>query len=212
MNKKECEIVNFLSELFPTVSCELNYENDIQLLIAVVLSAQTTDKAVNKVTEKLYKEYPTIKLLAKLNISDFESYFKRLGLYKVKSKNVYNLIKIVCEEYNGKVPNKREKLEKLPGVGRKTTNVMLAEFFKVPAFAVDTHVERISKRLKLAYANDSVLKVEQKLMKKFDKDLWIKLHHQFIHFGRYFCTARNPQCNQCKLTEYCREYKVYKKE
>ncbi len=207
MDKKVLDIVSYLNELFPEVSCELNYCNDIQLLIAVVLSAQTTDKAVNKVTEKLYADYPTINELVTLSEKEIEDYIKRLGLYKNKSKNVYNLCKIIYNDFAGVVPSCRKDLESLPGVGRKTANVMLAEYFNIPAFAVDTHVDRISKRLKLAYLKDNVNTVEKKLMKKFPKDTWIKLHHQFIHFGRYFCTARSPKCFECKLKMYCRDYK-----
>lgn len=207
MNDKVNAIINYFDEILPDVECELNYENDIQLLIAVVLSAQTTDKSVNKVTEVLYADCPTISELYKLEVGDIEEYIKRLGLYRNKSKNVFKLIKIIFEDYNGIVPNSYEKLVELPGVGRKTANVVLAEFFMVPAIAVDTHVERVSKRLKLAYMSDSVLKVEQKLMKKFPKEKWIKLHHQFIHFGRYICKAQSPQCSGCKLKKYCRYYK-----
>ncbi len=204
MNKKENDIVIYFDEILPNVVCELNYDNDLQLLIAVVLSAQTTDKAVNKVTEPLFAEYPTYKELYCLTMDQIQNYIKRLGLYKVKSKNVYHLIKIITEEYEGVVPSDYNALINLPGVGRKTANVVLAEYFGIPAIAVDTHVERVSKRLKLAYTPDSVLTVEKKLMKKFPKEKWIKLHHQFIHFGRYICKAQSPICENCKLTNYCR--------
>lgn len=210
MNSKEQDIVEYLNDVFPNVTCELNYENDLQLLIAVLLSAQTTDKAVNKVTEQLFKDYPTCNDLIKLDIAQIQAYIRRLGLYQVKSKNVYNLVNIINNDYACKVPNDYDALVALPGVGRKTANVVLAEYFKVPAIAVDTHVERISKRLKLAFTNDSVLKVEKKLMQKFPKDSWIKLHHQFIHFGRYICKAQNPECEKCRLQQYCRHYNKQK--
>ncbi len=203
MNKSEAILATF-NKLYPDVTCELNYDNDIQLLIAVVLSAQTTDKAVNKVGETFFKAYPTIDELIKLSITDIESAIKRLGLYKTKSKNVYLLIHEVYNQYGGVVPSNFDDLVSLPGVGRKTANVILAELFAIPAIAVDTHVERVSKRLKLAYINDNVLVVERKLKTKFPKDTWIKLHHQLIHFGRYFCRARNPRCSECELVEYCR--------
>lgn len=204
MNKKESDIIEYFDLILPNVTCELNYDNDIQLLIAVVLSAQTTDKAVNKVTEPLYERYPTCDDLYTLSVEEIQEFIKRLGLYKVKSKNVYNLIKIIKEDYDGSVPSAYNQLVDLPGVGRKTANVVLAEYFNIPAIAVDTHVERVSKRLKLAFAKDSVLTVEKKLMKKFPEEKWIKLHHQFIHFGRYICKAQSPNCEECKLTEYCR--------
>ncbi len=203
MNKRE-EILFVLDKYFPNVSCELNYENDIQLLIAVVLSAQTTDKAVNKVCDKFFKENPTINELILLSKEDIENSIKRLGLYKTKSKNIYLLIKDVYHKFNGVVPSKFDELVSLPGVGRKTANVVLAELFSVPAIAVDTHVERVSKRLKLAYLNDNVLDVERKLMNGFSNDKWIKLHHQLIHFGRYFCKAKNPKCSECDLIKHCR--------
>ncbi len=204
MKTKTEDILIYFEELFPNASCELNYESDLQLLIAVALSAQTTDIAVNKVTKNLFADYPTYKELQTLSINDISKYIQKLGLYRNKSKNVYNLVQIIAKDYNGKVPQNYEQLVKLPGVGRKTANVVLAEFFRVPAIAVDTHVERVSKRLKLAYLGDSVLQVENKLMKKFPKEKWIKLHHQFIFFGRYFCKAKNPQCINCKLINYCR--------
>lgn len=208
MKDKISDIINFFDEVFPDVSCELIYNNDIQLLIAVVLSAQTTDKAVNKVTKVLYDDYQTCNDLYKLSQSEIESYIKRLGLYKNKSKNIHSLIDIVYNQYDGKVPSNYNDLVSLPGVGRKTANVMLAEYFGECAIAVDTHVERVSKRLKLAYANDSVLQVEKKLMKKFPKEKWAKLHHQMIHFGRYICVAQSPKCDLCKLQVHCRYKKT----
>lgn len=203
MNKSEI-FLNYLDELFPNVSCELEYQTDIQLLISVVLSAQTTDKAVNKVTDKMYHDNPSVCDLEKLTVEDIEEYIRRLGLYKNKSKNVYLLVRDIIDKFDGKVPDNYDDLVSLPGVGRKTANVVLTELFEVPAIAVDTHVERVSKRLKFAYLSDSVLVVEKKLMKKFPRNKWIKLHHQLIHFGRYFCKARNPNCSECKMTEHCR--------
>lgn len=207
MRDKINDIILFFDEVFPDVSCELIYNNDIQLLIAVVLSAQTTDKSVNKVTKVLYNDYATCSELHMLSQEEIENYIRKLGLYKNKSKNIYKLIDIIYNEYNCKVPNDFDALVSLPGVGRKTANVMLAEYFGENAIAVDTHVERVSKRLKLAYANDSVLQVEKKLMKKFPEESWAKLHHQMIHFGRYICIAQSPKCELCKLHQYCRYYK-----
>lgn len=209
MNKYDA-ILSYFNELYPNASCELNYANDIQLLIAVVLSAQTTDKMVNKVTFELFKAYPTCKDMIRLKESDIEKYIKKLGLYRNKSKNVFKLIRIIYDDYDSKVPSDYHKLIQLPGVGRKTANVMLAEYFKIPAIAVDTHVERVSKRLKIAFLNDTPLNVEKKLMKNFPTETWIKLHHQFIHFGRYFCKSQNPNCIDCKLKTYCRNEKMMK--
>ncbi|MFV0498779.1 MAG: endonuclease III [Bacilli bacterium] len=211
MSNKIQYIMDYFDEILPNAECELVYNNDIQLLIAVVLSAQTTDRAVNKVTKNLFEKYPLIENLMKLNIEQVQSFIKTLGLYKTKSKNIFSLIRIIYNDYGGVVPSNYENLVKLPGVGRKTANVMLAEYFKIPTIAVDTHVLRISKRLKLAYENDSVLIVEKKLMKKFPKDKWIKLHHQFIHFGRYICKAQNPICRECRLKDYCKYFFSNKK-
>jgi len=204
MNDKINEIISVLEEMFPDAFCELNFNNNFQLLIAVMLSAQTTDKAVNKVTEVLFREYPTVEDIYNAEVDEIEAIIKRLGLYKNKAKNIKGISKVIYEEYDGKIVCDRKVLESLPGVGRKTTNVVMSVGFDVPAFAVDTHVERIAKRLKLAYQKDSVYKVEEKLRRKFPEETWNKLHHQLIFFGRYFCTARKPKCRECKLIKYCR--------
>ncbi|HHY96672.1 MAG TPA: endonuclease III [Acholeplasma sp.] len=163
--------INYLDELFPNAKAELNFSNNFELLIAVVLSAQTTDVSVNKVTPKLFKKYPTPFDLSKADVNEVETIINSIGLYRNKSKNIIELSKILVEKYNGEIPNRREALESLPGVGRKTTNVVLSNAFDVPAFAVDTHVERISKRLGIALENDSVLTVEEKLMALFPRQL-----------------------------------------
>ena len=204
MNDKINEIISVLEEMFPDAFCELNFNDNFQLLIAVMLSAQTTDKAVNKVTEVLFREYPTVEDIYNAEVDEIEAIIKRLGLYKNKAKNIKGITKVIYEEYDGKILCDRKVLESLPGVGRKTTNVVMSVGFDVPAFAVDTHVERIAKRLKLAYQKDSVYKVEEKLRRKFPEETWNKLHHQLIFFGRYFCTARKPKCRECKLIKYCR--------
>jgi len=204
MNDKINEIISVLEEMFPDAFCELNFNDNFQLLIAVMLSAQTTDKAVNKVTEVLFREYPTVEDIYNAEVDEIEAIIKRLGLYKNKAKNIKGISKVIYEEYDGKIVCDRKVLESLPGVGRKTTNVVMSVGFDVPAFAVDTHVERIAKRLKLAYQKDSVYKVEEKLRRKFPEETWNKLHHQLIFFGRYFCTARKPKCRECKLIKYCR--------
>jgi endonuclease-3 len=142
-------------------------------------------------------------------VSDIENIIRKIGLYKNKAKNIKGITELLIEKYDGQVLPERQMLESLPGVGRKTANVVLSVAFDIPAFAVDTHVERVSKRLKLAYEKDNVKIVEQKLMKKFDKSKWNKLHHQFIFFGRYFCTARNPNCKSCRLLNICKNGRKY---
>ncbi len=201
---KEENIEKYLDELIPNPKCELNFNKDYELLIAVMLSAQTTDKRVNLVTSKLFNKYSSLKELKDADINDIEDIIRELGNYKKKSLGVKNIATELYDKYNGKVPNNREILESLPMVGRKTTNVVLSVLFNEPNFAVDTHVFRVSKRLKLATEKDNVLKVEEKLKKHFNKNSWSKLHHQFVLFGRYYCTARNPKCDNCKLKEYCK--------
>ena len=206
------EILNYLDELYPNAYCELNYTKDYELLIAIVLSAQTTDKRVNKVTPILFSKYKTLEQLAASPIEDIENIIREIGTFKKKSIFIKEIAKSLVEDHNGIVPNDRKYLETLPGVGRKTTNVFLAEYYKVPAIAVDTHVERVSKRLKLCKQNATVKEVENSLMKKIPKERWIKTHHQFIFFGRYHCKAIKPDCENCKLQEKCKYYKDnYKK-
>ncbi len=196
------EIINSLDEMFPDAKCELNYNKDYELLIATVLSAQTTDKNVNKVTAKLFAKYDIFSL-AKANVEDIEKIIKPVGTFKKKSIFIKEIALSLVRNYKGIVPNNREYLESLPGVGRKTCNVVLSNIYNVPSIAVDTHVFRVSKRLKLAFQKDNVYDVEKKLMKKFPKDKWAKLHHQFVLFGRYICKAKNPDCQNCKLYNIC---------
>lgn len=195
INKKDRvkKITNYLEENYPDVECELNFGNNLELLIAVLLSAQCKDEYVNRATVNLFDRYKTIDDYANANIEDLENCIKSLGLYKAKSKNIINMAKMLRDCYNYKIPSTREELVKLPGVGRKTANVVLSVGFNIPAIAVDTHVERISKRLKLAKESDSVLIVEDKLMKCFPKKKWGKIHHQLIHFGRYKCKAKKTR-------------------
>ncbi len=203
MDKIE-KIMSVFDEMYPDAYCELNFSNELELLIAVLLSAQTTDKSVNKLTEKLFEKYQNLDDYLNVELSELENDLKIIGLYKNKAKNIKKLALKLKEEFNSNVPNDFEALQTLPGVGRKTANVVVSCAFNTPAIAVDTHVERVSKRLKLAYRNDSLLKVEEKLMKKFPMDKWSKIHHQMIFFGRYHCKAINPNCNECKLKEICR--------
>lgn len=196
-------ILNYMNELFPNAHCELNYTKDYELLIAIVLSAQTTDKRVNMVTKILFSKYKTLEELMSANVEDIEEIIKPIGTFKKKSIFVKEIATRLVKEKSGIVPNDRKYLETLSGVGRKTTNVFLSEFYHVPSIAVDTHVERVSKRLGLAKMNASVKEVEESLMKKISKENWIKAHHQFIFFGRYHCKAICPNCNECKLKEIC---------
>ncbi|MFV0380238.1 MAG: endonuclease III [Anaerorhabdus sp.] len=205
------EILDELELQFPDARCELNHDNNFQLTVAVVLSAQTTDAAVNKITKSLFDEYPTSKEMAKASIKELEKKIKSIGLYHNKAKNISALSLSLEKNFNGIVPNTMEELLELPGVGRKSANVIMSVCYDIPAIAVDTHVERIAKRLGLAYKKDSVLNVEKKLMKKIDKERWNKAHHLFIFFGRYFCTARSPKCDECKFINICKEKRVKSK-
>ena len=198
------EIINYLDELIPNPKCELNYNKDYELLIATMLSAQTTDKRVNGVTEVLFKKYPNLEALRKANIDDIIDIIKPIGTYNKKAKNIIDIANKLKEK-NDIVPNDREFLESLPGVGRKTTNVVLSNIYNVPCIAVDTHVHRVSIRLGIANKNDDVYTTEKKLSKKFkDYDL-CRLHHQLVLFGRYYCKAINPNCENCKLKNICKK-------
>ena len=194
----------YIYEMFPDAKCELDYNTIFQLLIAVSLSAQTTDKKVNMCTPYLFEKYPTIKDLAQANIEDVKQIIKPIGMSNTKGKNIINIAKIIHEKYNDEVPKNIDDLLTLPGVGIKTINVVLAEGFKIPAFPVDTHVNRVAKRLYYATLKDDVSDVERKLKKKIDKNMWIQMHHSMIFFGRYFCKAIAPKCDQCKLNGKCR--------
>ena len=191
-----------LDKMFPDAKCELNYNKDYELLLATILSAQCTDKRVNEVTKVLFNKYDIFSL-AGANRKDIEDIIRSCGSYTKKSEYIISVAKSLVNNYDGKVPNDRDYLESLPGVGRKTANVVLSNLFDVPAIAVDTHVERVSKRLKLANKNDSVLTVEKKLMKKIPKDKWSRTHHQLVLFGRYICKAVKPDCANCIFNNEC---------
>ena len=206
--KIQKKIINdYLDELYPNPKCELNYTTDYELVIAVMLSAQTTDKKVNIVTSKLFSKYPSLKALKKASIDDISNIIYILGTYNRKAFYVREIARILDEEYNGVVPNDRKILESLPGVGRKVANVVLSEWFKEETIAVDTHVERVSKRLGLALDNDDVRQVEEKLKKSFSKDTWSKRHLQLVLFGRYKCKSIKPECDLCKLKDICKYQK-----
>lgn len=202
------EILDKMEEMFPDAHCELNHTNSIELLIAVVLSAQTTDEAVNKVTPALFAAYPTLDAYDSADVEAIEDYIRRIGLYRNKAKHIKKLTHQLKYEFNGEVPSGMKELTTLAGVGRKTANVVQSVWFDIPAFAVDTHVERISKRLGLAKPDDDVAAVERKLKRKIKRERWNKGHHLFIFFGRYFCTARNPKCDQCPFLSICQKSKL----
>ncbi len=200
--------LQYIHDLFPNAQCELNYKSLFQLLIAVVLSAQTTDKSVNRVTAVLFAKYPDAPSLKNANLQDVEQILNSIGMYKIKSKNIIAIAKMVDEKFFNTIPSDPNLLSLLPGVGTKTINVVLAEGFKIPAFPVDTHINRIAKRLNYAHINDNVQVVEEKLKKVIAKEDWIQMHHSLIFFGRYFCKAKQPLCEQCKLSQQC--HKAYK--
>ena len=205
MMKSE-EVINILNEYYPDARCELNYTKDYELLIATVLSAQCTDKRVNMVTSILFNKYD-LEALKDADIKEIENIIRPCGSHTKKAKYIKTIATRLIEDWNGIVPNDREYLESLPGVGRKTCNVVLSNIYDVPAIAVDTHVARVSIRLGFAKEGDDVSIIEQKLMKKFPKNKWSRLHHQLVLFGRYNCTARNPKCSECLFKEKCKYYK-----
>lgn len=205
-NANVLEILKEIEKMFPNVGCELNYQNIFQLIIAVSLSAQTTDKSVNLVTPVLFEKYPTCYELAKADVNDVREIIKSIGLSNNKSKNIIELSKTLVDKYNGKVPNTQEDLESLPGVGRKTANVVLTEGFKMPRLPVDTHVERVAKRLGLVEEKSSVLETEKVLTSLIDEEYWHKAHHLLLFFGRYRCFAKKPMCNNCFYQEKCKYY------
>lgn len=205
MNKSlSNEIIEQLRILIPDPKCELNFTNNFELICAVMLSAQTTDKRVNMITPTLFSKYPTSKDLMNADYNDVLDIIKSLGLAKTKSLNLISLSKTIEEKYNGMVPNTLDDLIKLPGVGRKTASVVLALGFEVPAFPVDTHVHRVSYRLGYSKKDDDVLKAEEKLKRFIPKREWIEVHHLLLLFGRYSCKSINPICDDCKLIKYCK--------
>ena len=194
-----------LDSLFPDARCELEHRNNYEMAVAVVLSAQTTDASVNRVTPALFEKYPDAASLAAGELKDIEQCIASLGLYHNKAKAIKGMAQGMTERFGGEVPDTMEDLVSLPGGGRKCANVILSECYGVPALAVDTHVSRVSKRLKLAKPDDSVLEIEKKLRRKIPKERWIRTHHQMIFFGRYLCHARSPECGRCPFTAECRE-------
>lgn len=205
------KIEKYLDSLYPNPICELEYSKDYELLLAIVMSAQTTDKRVNMVNKELFKKYNTLEKLSKANIKDIEEIIKPIGTYKKKAVYIKEIASRLIKDNIKKIPNDREYLSTMPGVGRKTINVFLSVIYNEPVVAVDTHVNRVSKRLKLAKNSDNVLEVEKKLMKKIPKDKWSKVHHQLVFFGRYKCKSISPICTDCKLKDICKYYSVHSK-
>jgi endonuclease-3 len=206
-SKVKNSILSYLDQQYPNVGCELWYRKDYELLIAVVLSAQTTDQAVNQVTPVLFKRFPSLAALANAKIKQIEDVIQTIGLFRTKAKHIHQLAKMLLEDYQGSVPSDKAALTSLPGVGNKTANVVRAEIFKIPEIAVDTHVHRLARRLGFTRKNDDVEVTEAKLRKAIPESRYIQLHHQLIHFGRYACKAKKPMCQSCGLLAYCKEPK-----
>ncbi|MED1863700.1 endonuclease III [Fictibacillus nanhaiensis] len=208
LNKAQIQFcLEQIEDMFPDAHCELHHSNPFELTIAVLLSAQCTDALVNKVTPKLFEKYKTPQDYLDVTIEELQDDIRSIGLYRNKAKNIQKLSELLLNEYGGEIPKDRDELTKLPGVGRKTANVVVSVAYGVPAIAVDTHVERVSKRLGICKWKDSVLQVEETLMKKIPKSLWGATHHRLIFFGRYHCKAQNPNCPECPLLSICREGK-----
>jgi len=206
MKKKTKEIIEILRQEYPDAKCELNHKTSFQLLVATILSAQTTDKSVNKVTETLFEDYPTVEEFLTLSQQEIESKIKRLGLYRNKAKNLYTMVRVLQEKFNGQVPSNMIDLQTLAGVGRKTANVVLSNAFDVPAIAVDTHVFRVSNRIGIVKAKN-VLETEKQLQKEIDKNLWTLTHHLIIFHGRRCCEAKKPKCDRCPINKNCNYFK-----
>ena len=200
------EVMDILLKVYPDAKAELDHENTFELLIATILSAQCTDVRVNKVTKDLFADLKTPEDYLRLTQEELGERIRTCGMYNTKSKNILATCKLLIEKYKGEVPGTLEELIELPGVGRKTANVVLSNAFDVPSIAVDTHVFRVSNRIGLANAKN-VLATEKQLMKNIEKDMWSKGHHLLIFHGRRICKARNPNCEECPLNEICLYYK-----
>ena len=204
--EKMKQIENYLDYLYPDPKCELDYTKDYELLIAVMLSAQATDKSVNQVTAVLFAKYPTLEALKDAKLEDIIDIIRPIGTYNRKAIYLLDIANTLWNQYDGCVPNDRKALESMPGVGRKVANVVLSEWFHEPNIAVDTHVDRVSKRLGLAKEQDSVLEVEKKLQKLYKKEDWSKRHLQMVLFGRYYCKSQKPLCENCLLRNICTKH------
>lgn len=208
MNRQvSSEIIMILRSIIPNPKCELEYHNLFELVCAVMISSQTTDKRVNQVTPTLFSKYPTPKDLSEAAFEDVYDIIKSLGFAKMKAEHLISMAGILHHQFHDCIPNTLDDLQKLPGVGRKTASVVLAEGFRIPAMPVDTHLERLAKRLGYAKATDNVLQCEEAYRKYIPKEDWIDAHHLILLFGRYHCKAQNPSCTNCPLTKYCKEKK-----
>ncbi len=196
------QICDILATLYPQAHCELEFSTPFQLLIATILSAQSTDAQFNKLTRRLFDKYPTVQAMAELSVEELEEQIKGVGLFRNKAKHIAATCQLLLSEYGGEVPKTREELMQLPGVGRKTANVVLANAFGIPAFAVDTHVLRVSKRLGLAQGSTPD-QVEAEITALLPAGQWIDAHHRLIWHGRRICHARNPRCGECPLAPHC---------
>lgn len=201
--KKTLEALSLMSDMYPDAQGELNHGTPFQYLIAVILSAQATDVSVNKATPGLFEAFGTPEELAQAPIEEVMDKIRTIGLYKTKAKNIIKTSQMIVSDFNGNIPETKKELMSLPGVGRKTANVVAGDMFGVPSIAVDTHVERVSKRLRICKQSATVNEVEDVLMKKLPEETWVKAHHTMILFGRYHCTARKPQCEGCPLLSMC---------
>lgn len=199
--------LDILEETYPDAHCELDHKSPFELLVATILSAQCTDIRVNKVTSEMFKKYNKPEDFANIDINKLEGIIKECGLFRNKAKNIKASSSVILENYNGEVPNTISELMKLPGVGKKTANVVASTAFGVPAIAVDTHVFRVSNRIGFVHEKN-VLDTERALQNKIDKSRWTKAHHLFIFHGRRCCTARNPRCESCTINKICRYYEV----
>lgn len=211
MEDKVHMIYERLRSEYPDVHCELNFQTPLQLLTATVLSAQTTDRQVNKVTERLFGDCPELEDLLKLSVEELEEYIHSLGFYHTKARNLYQLFRQLADRFGGEVPKTMEELTSLPGVGRKTANVVMSNAFGIPAIAVDTHVFRVSNRIGLAHAKN-VEETEKQLQQALDPQVWSLMHHLLIFHGRRCCTARSPQCERCVLAGCCEYHQEKEKE
>ncbi len=208
LNKQQIRaILDTAAKMFPDAHCELVHSNPFELTVAVLLSAQCTDEAVNKVTAQLFQKYRSPEDYLSTTLEQLQEELRSIGLFRNKAKHIRELCSLLIAEYHGQIPDSYEELVKLPGVGRKTANVVISNAFGIPAIAVDTHVERVSKRLGIANWNDSVLDVENKLMRAIPRDEWTITHHRLIFLGRYQCKALQPKCESCMMLTWCREGK-----
>lgn len=208
LTKKEIRFcLDHMADMYPDAHCELVHDNPFELVVAVLLSAQTTDINVNRVTYDLFQKYKTPEDYLAVEVGELQNDIRSIGLFRTKAKNIQKLCVTLLEEFDGVVPQTRKELMQLAGVGRKTANVVKSVAFGVPAIAVDTHVERVAKRLGLCRWKDNVLQVEETLMKKIPEEEWSDTHHRLIFFGRYHCKSQNPNCEACPLLTVCREGK-----